>query len=139
MTIEALNVLVGKWELTGRTPDAAADDVSGDLIAEPILDGNVLQLWGTTRVGTFEAHSLELIWFDTDTGFFRSHVYSNGGAPLDYSWAIDGSTLEHSTIGATYTGTISADGNTIAGGWRADPGHPETAGSNYDATMRRIG
>jgi len=50
-----------------------------------------------------------------------------------------GTTLTHSGAGATYTGTISEDGNTIAGGWRPDDGNEATDGSAYDVTMVRVG
>jgi hypothetical protein len=140
MSIDALNVLVGTWELTGRSAHADHDDVSGDLdAAEAILDGAVLQMTGTTRVGSFEAHSLEVVWWDDEAEEFKAHVYSGHSAPLDYSWAIDGTTLVHRGLGATYTGTISDDGNTIVGAWKADPDHPELKEADYDATMRRVG
>lgn len=137
MSIEQLDVLVGSWRLTGRTPGAEQDDISGDLHAEPILGGNVLRLTGTTRVGTFELPGLELIWAEPD-GTFGSHVYTSSGPPLVYRWSRDGSTLVHSGLGATYRGTIGEDGSTITGGWRPDPGEPLHPGSNYDATMIRV-
>jgi len=140
MSIEPLNVLIGTWELTGRSTGADSDNISGTLTATPILDGGVLQLVGTMRVGDTELDSLELIWPDPDTGEFGAHVYSPAGPPIPYRWARPApSTLVHAGLGATYTGTISDDGTTIVGAWVPDPGQPVHPGSAYDATMRRVG
>jgi hypothetical protein len=138
MSLEPLHVLVGTWGLSGRSPDAETDDVSGRLDVRPILGGHVLELRGTIRVGDVEVESLELVWADP-AGGFRSHVYSAAGAPTDYRWDRVGDTLVHIGSGATYTGTITDDGDTISGGWRPDPGQPAQPGSTFDATMRRLG
>ncbi|HWW44148.1 MAG TPA: DUF1579 domain-containing protein, partial [Acidimicrobiia bacterium] len=103
-----------------------------------ILGGHLLQLTGTMRVDDVDIESLELVWPDP-AGGFGAHVYSSSGEPLEYRWARDGSTLTHAGSGATYTGTISHDETTITGHWRPDAGQPATAGSAYDAVMRRIG
>jgi hypothetical protein len=137
MSIDELDVLVGSWRLTGRSKDSDHDDIAGETHGRRILDGNLLELTGTIRVGSLELPSLELIWADPDGGF-GAHAYGTSGAPLEYRWSRDGSTLIHAGLGATYTGTISPDGMTIEGGWRPDPGQPMHAGSHYDATMRRI-
>ncbi len=139
MSIEPLKVLLGSWRLTGRSTNADHDNITGELTSRLILDGQVLELTGTMRVNDKSMDSLELIWADEASGDFAAHVYPpSAGAPHDYRWARSGSTLTHTGLGATFTGTISDDGATITGGWRADPGQPEHPGSNYDATMRRI-
>jgi hypothetical protein len=138
--LEQLEILVGTWEVTGRTPDAATDDISGTSVFEPILGGAVLQMRGTMRFNDTEFDTLELIWHDARTGDCPAHVYSSEGAPLSYRWARTGPrVLTHSGLGATFTGTISEDGNTITGGWRPDPDQEAHPGSSYDAVMRRIG
>jgi hypothetical protein len=139
MSIEPLKVLVGTWEMTGRSFDADKDNVFGTVTGTTILDDSVLQLAGTIRVGDTEIESLELIWPEPETGDFGAHVYSSMGPPIPYRWARTGaSTLLHAGSGATYHGTISADGATITGSWAPDPGQPVHAGSSYDAVMRRI-
>jgi hypothetical protein len=137
MSVAELDVLIGSWELTGRSKDSDHDDIAGSMVGRPILDGNVLELTGTMRVGSLELPNLELIWADP-AGGFGSHVYGTSGVPLEYRWSRDGSTLIHAGLGATYTGKISPDGMVIDGGWRPDPGQPAHAGSYYDATMRRV-
>ncbi|MGF0320956.1 hypothetical protein [Nocardia fluminea] len=56
MTVNDLDVLLGSWELTGRTHKSDHDDVTGVLTATRILDGGLLQLdgrcWSTTREST---------------------------------------------------------------------------------------
>jgi hypothetical protein len=138
MSIENLEILVGEWRITGRSTKADHDDVTGELKVRPILDGHVLELTGTTRVGDFAVPSLELIWPTEDGEACPAHVYSTQGEPLNYRWQCDGKTLIHAGRGATYTGTISEDRSTIAGAWRADEGQPVHPGSNYEATMHRV-
>jgi hypothetical protein len=132
-----LDVLLGNWELTGRTHDADHDDITGDLTATRILDGQLLRLRGSMRVRDKEIQSLELVW-PNGTGF-DAHVYSGAGAPLHYRWNRDGDTLTHAGLGMTYTGTVSPDGATITGSWQPDPDRPDMADAAYTATMRRIG
>jgi hypothetical protein len=140
MSIDALSVLIGTWHLTGRSVGAGHDNITGELTGRAILGGQVLELAGTMRIGGQAISSLELVWADEAAGDFAAHVYPPvAGAPLDYRWARSGATLTHAGLGATYTGTISDDGTTITGGWRADPGQPEHPGSSYDAIMRRVG
>lgn len=138
MTIDALDVLVGSWKLTGRTKKADHDDISGELTATPILGGGLLHLSGSMRIGDTEIQSLELIWPDETGSGFGAHVYSGSGAPLDYRWSRDGDTLVHAGLGMTYTGTISPDRATITGSWVPDPDRPDMAEAAYDATMRRV-
>ena len=136
MTISDLDVLLGSWELTGRTNKADHDDITGDLTATRILNGQLLRLRGSMRVRDTEIHSLELVW--RDEADFAAHVYSGSGAPLHYRWSRDGNTLTHAGLGMTYTGTVSSDGATITGAWEPDPDRPDMADAAYVATMRRI-
>ena len=137
MTIADLDILIGTWKITGRTANAERDDVNGDLTVTPLLGGQVLQLTGSIRVGDSQVQSLELIWHDDATAGFPAHVYSGSGAPLNYRWDRNGNTLTHAGLGMTYTGTVSPDGSSITGAWRADPDRPDMANAAYDATMRR--
>ena len=138
MGIDQLHVLIGTWEITGRSAGASADDISGTMTATSILDGTVLQLVGTMRAAGFEIDSLELIWANAASDGFSAHTYSKFGPPLDYRWERHGDTLIHAGSGATYTGSIEDGGARIVGQWKADPGQPPSPGSDYGATMRRI-
>jgi hypothetical protein len=137
MSMEPLSVLIGSWELVGRSIGADRDNIRGTSRVVPMLGGHVLQLTGTMRVDDVEVESLELVWPDP-TGGFAAHVYSSSGEPLEYRWARHGDTLTHAGSGATYTGTISDDETTITGRWHPDPGQPAAPGSAYDAVMRRV-
>lgn len=138
-TMSDLDVLIGSWRISGRTDSAMEEDISGTLTAVPLLDGRMLSLTGTMKVGGQAIESLELIWQDPAHEGFQAQVHSGTSAPLDYRWDRDGSTLLHAGLGMTYTGTISEDGATIAGRWSADPDHPEQRAQAYDATMYRVG
>ena len=139
MSIEPLDVRVGRWEMVGRTSGSERDNVSGTVTVTTLLNGTLLQLAGTITVGDFTLDAMELVWADKSTGEFSAHAYSAGSVPVRYTWARTGpKTLRHAGSGATYHGTISDDGKTITGAWEPDPGQPSHAGSAYTATMRRV-
>lgn len=139
MAINELDVLIGSWQLTGRTAGADHDDISGELTVTPVLGHRMLLLLGSMRIRDSRIDSLELIWPGDAGDGFAAHVYSGSGAPLAYRWDRHGDVLVHAGLGMTYNGTISADGATIAGAWRADPDRPDMASAEYHATMRRVG
>jgi hypothetical protein len=124
--------------MEGRTLGADADDISGTVTVKWVVDGDVLMLEGDQLVNDFRVRSLEVIWHDSATNEFRSHVYG-GGAPLAYRWEIADGHFVHTGLGATYRGSLSEDGSTITGGWRPDPGSDATDESACDVTMRRTG
>lgn len=134
-----LDPLVGSWRLTGRTREAATDDISGTTIATWILGGHFLELRGemTFRGSTFR--SLEIIGYDPETDTFPATVYGDmGGAPMAYYWDAHGDEISHWTEGSRYTGRLTDGGRTLAGGWRATEGDEGAAGANYDAVMTRV-
>ena len=135
--LEDLTPLVGTWSMTGRTAGADRDDISGTVRIDWAADGAVLMFQGDQTVKEMHFRSLEVIWYDAQSDELRAHVYG-GGAPLDYRWDVEGGTIVHAGLGATYRGAFSDDGATLSGGWRPDPGSDATDESAYDATMRRI-
>jgi hypothetical protein len=136
LRIDALDVLIGQWRLTGRTDGSETDDIVGENTISSLLGGRMLQLVGGIQVGEHLIESVELIW--ASGSGFRAHVYDGTSAPVDYTWSIDGDQLTHAGLGMTYRGTIGADRNTIIGRWNADPDRPDMAHAAYDAIMRRI-
>lgn len=139
MGLDALDVLIGDWWLTGRSVGATEDDVLGGWSAEWACGGKLIVARGRMQVSeTVSVESVELIWFDPATGDFPAHVHTGSGAPLAYVWTRDGSTLTHADDTSTYTGTISPDGRMISGGWRPNPGVESTPGNTYDAVMHRV-
>lgn len=138
-SIEALDVLIGRWEMVGRSFNSERDNVSATVTGSTLLNGTLLQLAGTISIGDFTLDTMELVWADKSTGEFSAHAYSPLSEPVPYTWARTGpNTLRHAGAGATYHGTISDDGKTITGAWEPDPGQPKHAGSAYTATMRRV-
>jgi hypothetical protein len=82
--------------------------------------------------------SLELIAYDPMRQTFPSNVYSNLSAEVGrYHWNVLGNPVTHSEDTSKYTGTLSADGQTLMGGWRPNPGQAGDEGSAYDAVMTR--
>jgi len=137
--LKRLEKLVSKWELKGRTFDSKEDNITGWTTFEWMPGGFFLQSVGEMNFQGFIIKSLEIIAYDPESKTFPSHVYSNmSGTMLPYSWDIQGNTVRHSGLGATYTGNFSEDGNMLTGGWRPDEGTESTDGNAYDAVMTRV-
>jgi hypothetical protein len=137
--LKRLDKLVGTWDLRGRTLDSKEDNISGQITVEWLLDGFYQQQRGEWDFAGTKFHSMEIVGYDPATKKFAAYAYSSmGGSPLPYYWDVQGNVVTHWTEGSKYTGTFSADGNTISGGWRPDKGVEANAGNAYDATMTRI-
>jgi hypothetical protein len=137
--LKRLEKLVGKWELRGRNFDSNADNITGWTTFEWMPGEFFLQAVGEMNFKGFLIKSVEIIGYDPESKTFPSHVYSNmSGTMFPYSWDIQGNTVRHSGLGATYSGNFSEDGNTLTGGWRPDEGAETTDGSAYDAVMTRV-
>ena len=137
--LKNLEMLVGKWKMSGRTLGSKENNITGEVSGEWILDGFFLQLTGWLRFQDFEIQSIEIIGYDAEKKMFPATVFGNsGGNPLQYQWDVQGNILTHSAAaGAIYKGTISNDGKTISGGWRPDEGVETNDGNAYDMTMYR--
>jgi uncharacterized protein DUF1579 len=137
--LKRLDRLAGTWELKGRTLDSNEDNITGRVVIEWLMGGLFLQQRGemTFQGTTFQA--LEILRYDPATDTFPSIVYSSMSAlPAAYQWDVQGDVVTHWTEGSKYTGTFSADDNTLTGGWRPDTGVEESAGNTYDAVMIRV-
>jgi len=94
--------------------------------------------------GFVQIDSTELIGYDPERDAFSSLVFSNmSPEPLPYRWDFRDRKLEitvsHGPLDATFTGEMSEDGNSFAGGWRANPGADETVNVPYDIRGDRTG
>lgn len=139
LALKRLEKLVGTWKLTGRTLSSKEDNITGWTTFEWMLRGFFLKMTGEITVHNMSMQSLEIIAYDPESGTFPASVYSSmSGTVLSYKWDVQGNTVIHSGLGATYTGTFSEDGKMLIGGWRPDEGVESTAGNTYDATMTRV-
>lgn len=137
--LQRLNVLVGTWDLKGRTLGAKEDDVAGRTSFEWLPGGFFLQQRFEATFMGMKLHSLELIGYDPSTGTFTSNVYSNmWGQPIPYRWDVQGNNVAISMEGAKMRGTISEDGNAFSGGWRPDPGQEGAGNVPYYFTSTRV-
>jgi hypothetical protein len=131
--------LVGTWKLTGRTLSSKEDNITGRTTFEWMPGGFFLKVVGEMNFKGFIMQSLEIIAYDPERKTFPSSVYSSmSGTVFPYEWDIQGNTVIHSGVGATYTGVFSEDGNMLIGGWRPDEETESTDGSAYDAVMIRV-
>lgn len=137
--LDALQPLIGTWEMTGQTLGDEPIQVRGTTTIAWAVEGAVLTSTGEMQAGDFRVGSLEVVWQEPDRDDLPAHVYGGGAAPLEYRWDVDvDGTFVHAGGGATYRGTLSADGRTLTGGWRPDPGAEVQPGSAYDVVMRKI-
>jgi hypothetical protein len=136
--LERLDPLVGTWTLTGRTLDSDTDNIRGWFTIDWMPGRFVMFQRGDWDFVGERFESLEILHYDPDSDSFPAAVYtSNMASPLSYRWDVHENRVTHFGVGATYTGDISEDGNTITGGWRPDAGVDSTPGNAYDATMTR--
>src|SRR6185503_5939319 len=137
--LRALDVLIGTWDLKGRTLDSEKDNITGWNTFEWLQGGFFLKSTGEINFKGVLIQSLEIIGYDPETHTFPSNVYSNvDGKVLPYSWNIQGNTVTHSDKTSKYAGTISEDGQTLWGGWRPKEGEQESPENSYDAIMTRV-
>ena len=137
--LQRLEVLIGTWDMTGRTLDSDYDNITGWNTFEWLPGGFFMNSFGEINFKGELIQSTEIIGYDPANGAFSSQVYSNmGGEVLPYWWDVQGNLVTHWDPTSKYTGTLSADGNTLSGGWRPNPGEPGEEGSVYDAVMTRV-
>lgn len=136
--LKRLDRLVGTWRMSGRTPDAQDDNISGRVTIAWMPGGFFLEQRGEIELGGFRVQSLEIVGYDPSTQAFASYVYSNlNGVPSRYHWDVQGDIVTHWTDGSKYTGTFSEDGTILSGGWRPDGGKEGPDNIAYDAIMMR--
>ena len=134
-----LDVLIGTWDLTGRTLDSDIDNIIGWNTFEWLPGEFFLKSTGEIDFKGDKIQSLEIIGYDPSANTFPSSVYSNmDGKVLPYSWDVQGNTATHSDASSKYTGTLSEDGRTLSGGWRPKEGEQESPENSYDALMTRV-
>jgi len=137
--LNRLNILIGTWNLKGRTLDSKSDDVTGWNTFEWLPGRFFLKSFGEINFKGFVIKSIEIIRYDQKKNTFPSIVYSNvSGDALSYEWDVRGRSIRHSGLGAKYSGTISKDGNTLTGSWRPDKDKETAEESAYDAVMTRV-
>ena len=137
--LNRLDVLIGTWDLKGRTLDSDKDNITGWNTFEWLPGGFFLKSTGEINFKGVLIQSLEIIGYDPESHTFPSNVYSNvDGKVLPYDWNVQGQVVTHSDKTSTYTGTISADGKTLSGGWRPKEGEQGSPENSYDAIMTLV-
>ena len=107
--MQRLARLVGIWDIRGRTPDAAEDNILGRMTCEWMAGGFFLAQRGKIHFGGATIESLEIIAYDPAHDNFPAHVYTNmSGTVLGYCWDVRGDTLTHWTAGNKYTARSAA-------------------------------
>jgi hypothetical protein len=131
------DVFVGGWDLRGRLRGSTEDDISGWANCEWMPGGFFLEYRSEINLRGVSMFSFQMVGYDPTTQKFTSSVYTSmDETPMPTEWDVQGRTVTIRARGMTYTGEISADGNSLAGGWRTsdETGVEELA---YDSVMTR--
>ena len=87
--LKRLKVLVGKWDLKGRTLDTAEDNITGWVNFEWLPGDFFLQANSEIDFMGTKIQSLEILGYDPETRIFPANVYSNiDGKVAQYYWDI---------------------------------------------------
>lgn len=142
--LKQLDRFVGDWTMEGNLVGSAAKNIIGRTSYRWLPGGFFLEQHVQLDFAGFaQIDSLELIRYDPDTNTFPSQVYSNMSPQvLPYTWALDGDrltiTVSYGPLDATFTAEFSADGDSLSGGWRANPGADENINVAYDIGGHRV-
>jgi hypothetical protein len=146
-----LDVFVGEWVMEAHfpgdqpAPSSAAGEAHGRSRFEWALDRQFLLQ--RTEISIPEApDSLTIVSADLETGAYTQHYYDSRGVARRYAMSLaDGVwTLTRESADFTpldfqqrFTGTFSADGNTISGAWEKRLGGDWE--HDFALTYRRVG
>jgi hypothetical protein len=140
--LRRLDRFVGTWSMEGHLIGSDEITIKGQATYRWLPGGFFMEQHVAMSFMGMEIDSQELIGYDPESGTFPSTVYSNmSPVPLPYRWEIDDDTVKitvsYGPLDATFTGSFGVDGETFAGGWRANPGADETVNVPYDIGGRR--
>ena len=141
--LRRLDPFVGAWTMKGHMVGSDEENIVGETTYEWLPGGFFLkQHVKLDFAGFVKIDSTEFIGYDPETDAFASHVYSNvSPEPLPYRWDFRDRkltiTVSHGPLDATFTGEMSEDGRSFAGGWRPNPGADETVNFPYDISGTR--
>jgi hypothetical protein len=142
--LKELDFLVGRWTMKGHLVGSDEENIVGEVAYEWLPGGFFMrQKLKLDFAGMVGIEVEEFVGHDPETGNLKSLVFSNmSPEPLPYSWHVkDGKmtiTVNHGPMDATFQGELSADGDSFAGGWRANPGADPTVNVDYDITGSRV-
>lgn len=137
--LKRLGKLIGTWKLRGRMLGSKKDNISEWTTFEWMAGGFYLKASSGINFKGMKMESVEIIGYDPASRTFPSSVYSSmSGEVLPYAWNVQGNKITHWMAMAKYTGTLSKDGKTLSGGWRAIKGNKSSDKMAYDAVMVRV-
>jgi hypothetical protein len=141
-----LDVFVGQWVVEARF-GADGGGPAGRSTFEWVLDRQFLVQ--RTEVPVPEApDGLMIVSADPESGAYTQHYYDSRGVVRLYAMSLDDGvwTLTRESPDFTplefrqrFTGTFSADGNTISGGWESGPAGGGAWEHDFALTYRRAG
>src|SRR5262245_919382 len=136
--LEEFERFIGTWEMKGRTLDSEVDNVTARATFEYLPGGFFVAQRFKADFAGMPIESLEIIGYDPESGTFPSTVYASMAAtPLAYRWELAGDdvTITTDELGATFRGRWN--GESLAGGWRPNPGREGPGNVPYDVSGHR--
>ena len=141
--LEQLNPFVGEWDLEVSLPSPS--EVRARAVFEWALDGRFLV--ERSEISIPEApDSISLIGADPGGDAFTQHYFDSRGVIRIYAmtfedgvWTLERSSPDFSDLNfwQRYTGTFSADGDTIDGRWEISHDAGATWEHDFDLVYRR--
>ena len=127
-----LDIFVGEWVMEVRFPGGPPPGAAGGQAARARFEwalGGQFLLQRTTVADPAVPDSLALIGVGLETGAYTQHYYDSRGVARLYAmtlaagvWTLSRESPDFTPLDfrQRYTGTFSADGNTISGAWEID-------------------
>ncbi|MCT9081531.1 hypothetical protein [Streptomyces fulvoviolaceus] len=141
--LERLDVLVGEWVVEAGLP--GVDVPAGRSVFEWALDGSFLVQ--RNEVPVPEApDSMAIIAVDPETGAYTQHYFDSRGVVRVYAmtfadgvWELLREEADFSPLSfrQRFTGRVSADGDTIRGGWELAKDGAAAWEKDFELTYRR--
>jgi hypothetical protein len=124
-TSRLLGPLIGRWSMQASFPGAPASDLRGLTVFEWVAGETLLlQRWDVPHPDAPDG--VAIIGFDAGTGTYRQHYFDSRGVARVYEmsftsdvWKLTRTAPDLSPLDFSqrFTGTFSADHNTIEGEW----------------------
>ena len=139
--MNALDFLVGAWELSGENPVQTAKPPRGEVSFEWLTPGSFLVERWTIDLPEFP-DGIAILGPNPDTGGLAQFYFDSRGVARVYDMTVAEGVWTLSRQGAPfdqrYVGQVSDDGNTISGAWeRSDDG--TTWEHDFNLTYTRRG
>ncbi len=137
---EKLKLLIGKWETRGNTIATASEPAivfSGTDSYAWLEDGLFVLHQVDVSMGDHPVIGIETIWYDPQSGKYRTHFVDADGTTSTYEACLEGQTWTMMSEIDRFSGSFSDDGKVLSGHWERRGGSSSWE-PWMDVTLTRI-